>query len=162
VTFLGGHASQINYWGSILHQEAPEVAKSKSTQRAKSRPAPEPDHHDLIRQPDVTGTVTVRFTCGVYVRVTHPDYSPHDVLTLLGQGQVQLEPLAPGHVGTLILDGFPYTVLGYYTFSAEDANYEHVPAGWWLYGTTGKKARRKPQRDGAKVVKRRRHQDKQG
>jgi non-ribosomal peptide synthetase component E (peptide arylation enzyme) len=104
----------------------------------------------------------VRFTCSVYVRVTHPDYGPHDVLALLGRGQVQLEPLAPGQVGTLILDGFPYTVLGYYTFSAEDADYEQAPAGWWLYGTPGKKARRKPKRNRVKVVKRRRHQDKKG
>jgi hypothetical protein len=115
-----------------------------------------------MRGPDITAAATVRFTCGVYVRVTHPDYKPQQVMALLGDGEAQLEPLAPGQVGTLILDGFPYTVLGYYTFSAEDADYEQAPARWWLHRTPGKKARRKPQRDRAKVVKRQRHQDKKG
>jgi hypothetical protein len=110
------------------------VAKGKKTRRVAARggkapPTSQPGHHDLLRGPDLTAAATVRFTCGVYVRVTHPDYSPQEVMALLGQGQTQLEPVAPGEVGTLILDGFPYTVLGYYTFSAEDADYEQAPAG---------------------------------
>jgi hypothetical protein len=119
------------------------VAKSKTTKRAparkaKARPAP----HDLMRRPDMTATAAVRFSCGVYVTVTHPDYKPHEVVALLGQGQAQMEPLAPGQVGTLLLDGFPYTVLGYYTLSAEDASYEQAPAGWAVHGTSSEKARR--------------------
>jgi hypothetical protein len=151
---------------STLHQEAPDVAKSKNTGRAKARegnarPAPPPGLHDLIREPDMTASATVRFTCGVYIRVTHPDYKPHEVVALLGQGQVQLDPVAPGQVGTLILDGFPYTVLGYYTFSAEDADYEQAPAGWSLHGTSDDEARQlSPEHQGerAKTVERRRSQ----
>src|SRR5262249_28577587 len=99
------------------------------------------------------------FTCGVYVRVTHPDFSPQEVVALLGQGQAQLDPVAPGEVGTIILDAFPYTVLGYYTFSAEEADYEQAPAGWTFHGTAGDEARRLPREqrgDRAKAVKRRR------
>ena len=139
------------------------MAKNKKTRRAaarggEARPTPQPGHHDLMRGPDLTAAATVRFTCGVYVRVTHPDYSPQEVMALLGQGQTQLEPVAPGEVGTLILDGFPYTVLGYYTFSAEDADYEQAPAGWAFHGTADDEARRtRGQRgDRAKAVKRRR------
>jgi hypothetical protein len=113
-----------------------------------------------MRGPDLTAAATVRFTCGVYVRVTHPDYSPQEVVALLGQNQFQLDPLPPGEVGTLILDGFPYTVLGYYTFSAEDADYEQAPPGWAFQGRAGDEARRltRGQRgDRAKAVKRRRH-----
>jgi hypothetical protein len=51
---------------------------------------------------------------------------PHEVMALVNQGQVQLDPVAPGQVGTLILDGFPYTVLGYYTFTEQDAEYEEA------------------------------------
>jgi hypothetical protein len=101
----------------------------------------------------------VRFTCGVFVRVTHPDFNPQEVVALLGQGQVQLDPLPPGEVGTLILDGFPYTVVGYYTFSAEDADYEQAPAGWAFHGTAGDEARRltrKQRGDRAKAMKPRR------
>jgi hypothetical protein len=133
------------------------VAKSKTTKRAparraKARPAP----HDLMRRPDMTATAAVRFACGVYVKVTHPDYKPHEVVALLGQGQVQMEPLAPGQVGTLLLDGFPYTVLGYYTLSAQDAEFEQAPDGWALQGTSRDKARRltaQQPRGGAEAVK---------
>jgi non-ribosomal peptide synthetase component E (peptide arylation enzyme) len=114
-----------------------------------------------MRGPDLTAAATVRFTCGVHVRVTHPDYSPEEVMALLGQGQTQLEPVAPGEVGTLILDGFPYTVLGYYTFSVEDADYEQAPAGWAFHGRADDKARRRTreQRAGrAKAVKRQQRQ----
>jgi hypothetical protein len=134
------------------------VAKSKKRKQApagtaKGLPAP----NDLMRGPDLTATAAVRFTCGVYVRVTHPDYKPQQVVALLGQGQVQMEPIAPGQVGTLILDGFPYTVLGYYTLSAEDASYEQAPAGWSLHGTSDGEARppARGRRGGrAKAVKR--------
>jgi hypothetical protein len=137
------------------------VARRKTTKqaparKAKARPAPEPGHHDLMRGPDMTATAAVRFTCGVYVRVTHPDYKPHEVVALLGAGQVQMDPIAPGQVGTLILDGFPYTVLGYYTLSAEDAGFEQAPAGWAFHGTSSDKARQKAARrpgDGAKAAK---------
>jgi hypothetical protein len=140
------------------------VAKSKKTKGAparmtKARLAAEPSHHDLMRGADMTATAAVRFTCGVHVRVTHPDYTPQQIVALLGRGQVQMEPVAPGQVGTLILDGFPYTVLGYYTFSAEDAGYEQAPDGWSFHGTSDSKARRltSGQRgDRAKAVRRRR------
>jgi hypothetical protein len=140
------------------------VAKGKKTRRAaarggKARPTLQPGHHDLLRGPDLTAAATVRFTCGLFVRVTHPDYSPQEVVVLLGQNQVQLDPLPPGAVGPLILEGFPYTVLGYYTYSAEDADYEQAPAGWAFHGTAGDEARRptRGQRgDRAKAVKRRR------
>jgi hypothetical protein len=137
------------------------VARTKTTKRAparkaKTRPAPEPGPHDLMRRPDIKATAAVRFTCAVYVRVTHPDYKPQQVVALLGQGQVQMEPLAPGQVGTLILNGFPYTVLGYYTLSAEDAGFEQAPDGWALQGASSAKARRSAARqpgDGAKAAK---------
>jgi hypothetical protein len=111
-----------------------------------------------MRGPDLTAAATARFTGGVYVRVTHPDFSPQEVVALLGQGQAQLEPMVPGEVGTLILDGFPYTVLGYYTFSAEDADYEQAPAGWTFHRRADDEARRlsRGQRgDRAKAVKQR-------
>jgi hypothetical protein len=136
------------------------VAKSKTAKRAPARkaprPAPEPGHHDLMRGPHITATAAVRFTCRVYVRVTHPNYKPQEVMTMLAQGQARMEPQAPGQVGTLILDGFPYTVLGYYTLSAEDAAFEQAPDGWALHGTSSGKARQKAARrpgDGAKVAK---------
>ena len=136
------------------------MTKSNRRERAPARKAKAlPAPNDLMRGPDVTATAAVRFTCGVYVRLTHPDYEPQEVVALLGQGQVQMEPIAPGQVGTLILDGFPYTVLGYYTFSAEDAGYEQAPDGWSFHGTSDSKARRltSGQRgDRAKAVRRRR------
>ena len=138
------------------------MAKSNKTKRAPARKARAlPAPNDLMRGPDLTATAAVRFTCGVYVRVTHPDYQPQQVVVLLTQGQVQMEPLAPGQVGTLILDGFPYTVLGYYTFSAEDAGYEQAPDGWSFHGTSSDKARRSTRGrrgDRAKAVKGRRRQ----
>ena len=140
------------------------MAKNKKTRRAaarggKAQPTPQPGHHDLLRGPDLTAAATVRFTCGLYVRVTHPDYSPQEVVALLGQKQFQLDPLPPGEVGTLILDGFPYTVLGYYTFSAEDADYEQAPAGWAFHGRADDEAPRRTREqraDRAKAVKRQR------
>ena len=119
------------------------MAKSNKTKRAPARKARAlPAPNDLMRGPDITATAAVRFTCGVYVRVTHPDYQPQQVVVLLTQGQVQMEPLAPGQVGTLILDGFPYTVLGYYTVSAEDADFEQAPDGWSFHVTANDTARR--------------------
>jgi hypothetical protein len=112
-----------------------------------------------MRAPDMTASATVRFTCGVYVQVTHPDYKPHEVVALLGQGQVQMDPVAPGQVGTLILEGFPYTVLGYYTLSAEDAGYEQAPAGWSFHGPSHNEARQltaKQRKNRAGAAKRRR------
>jgi hypothetical protein len=142
------------------------MGKSKTTRpatgrRRKARPTAEPTHHDLLRRPDITTAVAVRFSCGVYLRVTHPDYGPAEVIALLGQGQVQLEPLAPGHVGALILDGFPYTVLGYYTFSAVDADLELAPVGWTVHGTAKNQSRRttrKRRTDRARPAKRRRQE----
>jgi hypothetical protein len=138
------------------------MAKSKTTRPATGRarkpgPGAEPTHHDLLRRPDITTAVAVRFSCGVYLRVTHPDYRPPQVVALLGQGQVQMEPLAPGHVGTLILDGFPYTVLGYYTFSAVDADLELAPVGWTVHGNKRPRTGRKQRKDRAKTAKQRRH-----
>ena len=84
----------------------------------------EPSPGDLIRKPDITAFASVRFDCEVFIKVTNPEYMPHEVMALVRQGQVQLDPIAPGQVGTLILNGFPYTVLGYYTFSEQDAEYQ--------------------------------------
>ncbi len=41
-----------------------------------------------------------------------------------------------------ILEGFPYTVLGYSTLSAEDADFEQAPDGWSVHGTANDKASR--------------------
>jgi hypothetical protein len=127
------------------------VAKRKQTRAATAaggkgtaRPAKEPSHFDLVREPDVTASATVRFRCGVFVRVTNPEYTPPDVMALVKQGQAQLDPVAPGQVGTLILNGFPYTVLGYYTFAEQDADYERAPDGWSFHGPKGRKPARKP------------------
>ena len=113
-------------------QEALGVAKRKNTSRgkAKVRPTNAPTQSELMRAPDITATATLRLACGVCVRVTHPEYMPNEVVALIRQGHVQLEPVVPGQVGTLILDGFPYTVLGYYTFSEQNADYEVPPDGW--------------------------------
>ena len=118
------------------------MATSKKTKQAPARMAQAlPAPNDLMGAPDITATAAVRFSCGVYVKVTHPDYKPQEIVALLGQGQVQMEPLVPGQVGTLILDGFPYTVLGYYTFSVEDADFEQAPVEWSFHGTANDKAR---------------------
>ena len=95
--------------------------------KARGPSAPQPSPQDLIRQPDITASAKLRFDCALFIQVTHPEYPPQQVMALVKQGQVQLDPLAPGQVGTLILDGFPYTVLGYYTFSEQDAAYEDGP-----------------------------------
>jgi hypothetical protein len=50
-------------------------------------------------------------------------------------------------------------VLGYYTFSAEDAAYEQAPAGWAFHGTADDEARRltgEQRGERAKAVKPRR------
>jgi hypothetical protein len=111
------------------------MAQSRKTKRkttgpggkARRRPAREPSHFDLVRQPDITAPARIRFDCELFVQVTHPDYMPREVIALVKQGQAQLDPIAPCQVGTLILNGFPYTVLGYYTFAAEDAEYDEPP-----------------------------------
>jgi hypothetical protein len=107
------------------------VARQKKTTKAraangkgKMRPAKEPSPHELLREPDITAPATVRCRCELFIKVTHQDYMPHEVMALVRQGQVDLDPLAPGRVGTLILNGFPYTVLGYYTFLEQDAEYD--------------------------------------
>jgi hypothetical protein len=111
-------------------------AKKTTTKRAKAkgRFAPEPSPPDLIRKPDITAFARVRFDCAIFVRVTHPDYRPHEVMALVHQGQVQMDPVAPGQVGTLILNGFPYTVLGYYTCLEQDAEYLDGPRECSFHG----------------------------
>jgi hypothetical protein len=52
-------------------------------------------------------------------------------------------------------------VLGYYTFSAEDADFEQAPDGWSFHGTSDGEARpltRGRRGDRAKAVKRRQRQ----
>jgi len=102
--------------------------------RLRSRAAPQPSPRDLIRKPDITAFARVRFDCAIYIKVTHPEYMPHEVMALVKQGQVQLDPLAPGQLGTLILEGFPYTLLGEYTFSEQDAEYEDGPKECKFHG----------------------------
>lgn len=104
-------------------------AKKSRTKSGKlmSRSVPQPSPHDVIRKPDITAFASLGFKCALYVKVTHPEYMPHEVMALVKQGQVQLDPIAPGQVGTLILEGFPYTVLGYYTFSEREADYVEPP-----------------------------------
>jgi hypothetical protein len=101
-------------------------AKAK-TNETRGRMAREPSARDLIRQPHITASARLRFDCALFIKVTHPEYLPQEVVALVKQGQVQIDPLVPGQVGTLILDGFPYTVLGYYTFSEQEAAYEDDP-----------------------------------
>ena len=111
------------------------MAKSRKTARkpktkggnAHGQPAQQPSPHDVIRKPDITAFASLGFECALYVKVTHPEYMPHEVMALVKQGQVQLDPIAPGQVGTLILEGFPYTVLGYYTFSEREAEFVEPP-----------------------------------
>jgi hypothetical protein len=102
--------------------------------RARGRSASQPVAPELIRKPDITAVARVRFDCAVFIQVTHAEYMPHEVMALVKQGQVQLDPVPPGQVGTLILDGFPYTVLGYYTFSEQDAVYEDGPKECSFHG----------------------------
>ena len=75
------------------------MAKRKQTRKAtatdgkgKSRPAKEPTHFDLVRAPDATAPATVRFSCGVFVRVTHPDYTPQAVRLTVPFGVVEKAP----------------------------------------------------------------------
>jgi hypothetical protein len=114
------------------------VAKTKKTRAAsgkkKTRPPREPSPQDLIRKPDITAPATMRFRCRLFVKVTHAEYLAHEVMALVRQGHVELDPLAPGQVGTLILNGFPYTVVGYYTFREQDAEYEEVPRECAFHG----------------------------
>jgi hypothetical protein len=102
-----------------------------ATRKGKAR---EPRPHELIRKPDITAVARVRFDCTLFLRVTHPEYMPHEVMALVKRGQAQLDPTAPGQVGTLILDGFPYTVLGYYTVSEQGAEYEDGPRECSFHG----------------------------
>jgi hypothetical protein len=106
-----------------------KTAKKPKTKGGNERgqSAQQPSPHDVIRKPDITAVASLGFECALYVKVTHPEYMPHEVMALVKQGQVQLDPIAPGQVGTLILEGFPYTVLGYYTFSEREAEYVEPP-----------------------------------
>jgi hypothetical protein len=113
------------------------VAKKKTTPAVSGKKAPlarEPSPEDLMRQPDVTAPAIMRFRCQLCVKVTHPEYLAHEVLALVRQKQVELDPLPPGQVGTLILNGFPYTVVGYYTFREQDAEYEGAPSECAFHG----------------------------
>ncbi len=101
-----------------------EKTTTKRRGKATVRPASEPSSRDLIHKPDVTAVARLRFDCALFVQVTHPEYLPHEVMALVKQGEVQLDPLPPGQVGTLILNGFPYTVLGYYTFVEQDGDFQ--------------------------------------
>jgi hypothetical protein len=76
----------------------------------------------------------MRFRCQLFVKVTHREYMAHEVMALVKQGHVELDPLVPGQVGALILNGFPYTVVGYYTFREEDAEYEEAPRECAFHG----------------------------
>jgi hypothetical protein len=109
------------------------VAKNKKTKPGK-RPAQEPSLQDLIRQPDITAPATMRLRCQLFVKVTNPEYMAHEVMALVRQGEVELDPLPPGQVGALILNGFPYTVVGYYTFREQDAEYEEAPRECVFHG----------------------------
>src|SRR5262249_29115819 len=64
----------------------------------------------------------------------HPEYLAHEVLELVRQGEAQLDAVAPGQVGTLILNGFPYTVLGYYTFVERDTECTAGPTACAFHG----------------------------
>jgi len=114
--------------------KATKTVKRTMKQRRATERSAQPDSRDLIRKPDITAFAKVRFHCAIYIKVTHPEYMPHEVMALVKQGQAQLDPIAPGQVGTLILDGFPYTVLGYYTLSEQEAEYERGPDGCSFHG----------------------------
>ena len=102
----------------------PTKSSAKATTGTSGRTAREPSARDLIRQPHITASARLRFECALCIQVTHPEYLPQDVVALVKQGQIQIEPLVPGDVGALILEGFPYTMLGYYTFSEQEAAFE--------------------------------------
>jgi hypothetical protein len=118
------------------------MAKSQNSTRkarikkgkARGQSALQPSAHELIRHPHITASARLRFDCALCIKVTHPEYMPHEVMALVKQGQVQLDPIAPGQVGTLILDGFPYTMLGYYTFLEQDGAYEEGPKACSFHG----------------------------
>jgi hypothetical protein len=111
------------------------TTKPPSTNRARKARTPQPPSApDLIREPDLTASARLRFACDLFLKVTHPEYLAHEVLALVRQGEVELDPVAPGQVGTLILNGFPYTVLGYYIFVERDADYEAGPQDCSFHG----------------------------
>jgi hypothetical protein len=113
------------------------VAKKKTTRATNSNKAPltgEPSAEDLMRQPDLTAPASMRFTCQLCVKVTHSEYMAHEVMALVQQGQIELDPLPPRQVGALILNGFPYTVVGYYTFREQDVQYEEAPGQCAFHG----------------------------
>jgi len=111
---------------------------ARKTTTKKNRPpratGQVPAPKELVRQADITTFASVRFDCEMFIRVTNPEFMPHEVMALVKQGQVQLDPIAPGEVGTLILEGFPYTVLGYYTFLEQDSDYEIGPDDCSFHG----------------------------
>jgi hypothetical protein len=111
------------------------MAKStKKVKRPTTKPhrlgrrfATQPSPRELISKPDITATARLRFDCALYIKVTHAEYTPQEVVALIKQGQVPLDPIAPGQVGSLILDGIPYTLLGYYTFADQGGEFEDGP-----------------------------------
>jgi hypothetical protein len=113
------------------------MAKQKKSKRTavqsgkrKHRTVREPSHYQVLRQPDITALAAVRFAGKVFVQLCHQDYTRADVTKLLRDGQIELDPIAPGQVGALVLNGVPYTVVGYYTFAAQEAEYERGPEAW--------------------------------
>src|SRR5262249_45013376 len=95
-----------------LHREVTGMAQNTKPKRKTSikqgkaavRSVKEPSLHELLRQPNIVASATLRFACRLFVKVTHPEYLPHEVMALVKQGQAQLDPLVPGQVGTLILN----------------------------------------------------------
>jgi hypothetical protein len=112
------------------------MAKNRRTRNTgagaakNSPPLREPSHYEVMRSPHLTGIASMRMRGKVFVQITHPDFKPDQIIELVRQGEIDMGPIAPGEVGTLILNGFPYTVVGYYAFSAVDAEYETVPEKW--------------------------------
>jgi len=83
-----------------------KTAKKPKSRNLQSQSAQQPSPRDVIRKPDIMAFASVGFKCALYVKVTHPEYMAREVMALVKQGQVQLDPIAPGQVGTLILEGF--------------------------------------------------------
>jgi hypothetical protein len=124
------------------------MAKDKRTKNIggakKRRLFREPNHYHVMRNPHIIGVASMRLRGKVFMQITHPDYKPDHIIALVRQGEIDLEPIAPGEVGTLILNGFPYTVVGYYAFSVVDAEYEAAPEKWArVRRRSGKRASRK-------------------
>jgi hypothetical protein len=126
------------------------MAKNKRTRNTgagtakNSQPFREPGHYDVMRNPHIIGVASMRMHGNVFVQIAHPDYTPNQIIALVRQGEIDLEPIAPGEVGTLILNGFPYTVVGYYAFSVVDAECEAAPEKWLrARGRRGKHTSRK-------------------